>query len=150
MTMTMKTTFTPYAALAALMLLALSQTGCVQTQATRLTAEAQPPVPKEEVQVYRTPEHIGCAYDEVAIIHAQGDVAFTNEHGMIRAAKERAGEVGANGVVLGSIEEPGVGALAAALIGFLPDRRGELLAIFVHSPCRPLAAGEASATAGSE
>lgn len=148
--MTMKVNATTHVAIAALMLLAISQTGCVQTQATHLTAQPQPPVPKEEVRVYRTPEHVGCAYDEVAIIHAQGDVAFTNEHRMIKAAKERAGKVGANGVVLGPIEEPGVGALAAALIGFLPDRRGELLAIFVHSPCRPLTTSEPSARTGSE
>jgi len=141
---------TTHVAIATLILLAISQTGCVQTQATRLTAEAQPPVPEEEVRVYRTPGHIGCAYDEVALIHAQGDVAFTNEHRMIKAARKRAAKVGANGVILGTIEEPGVGALAAALVGFMPDRRGELLAVFVHSPCRPLPTDSAVTTLDSE
>lgn len=49
----MKANLTTHAAIGELMLLALSQTGCVQTQATRLTAEARPPVPEEAVQVYR-------------------------------------------------------------------------------------------------
>lgn len=122
----------------------------MQTQATRLTAEAQPPVLEEEVRVYRTPEHIGCAYDEVALIHAQGDVAFTNEHRMIKAARRRAAKVGANGVIPGTIEEPGVGALAAALVGFMPDRLGELLAVFAHSPCCPLPTDSAITTLDSE
>lgn len=143
----MKTTPIPPFAIATLLLLVLSQAGCVQTQATRLTTVPQPPVPEDEVRVYRTTEHVGCVYEEVALIHAQGDVAFTNEHRMIRAAVRRAAEVGANGVVLGTIEEPGVGALAAALLGLLPERRGELLAIFVPSPCRPTAPDGAPATA---
>jgi hypothetical protein len=110
--------------------------GCVQTQATMLDPTARPPIPEEQVRVYRTEESIECEYDEVAIIHAQGGANFTNENQMINAAKKRAGQIGANGVVLGTINEPSAGAkVAGAIFGVSPDRRGEMLAVYVYDPC---------------
>ena len=58
---------------------------------------------------------------------------------MVTAAKKRAGKIGANGVVLGSINEPSSGAkVAGAIFGVSPERRGEMLAVYVYDPCRPL------------
>jgi hypothetical protein len=112
--------------------------GCIQTQATMLDPTARPAVPAEEVRVYRTAESIECDYAEVALIHAQGGANFTNENQMIEAAKKRAGTIGANGVVLGTIDEPSAGAkVAGAIFGVSPDRRGEMLAVYVYDPCRP-------------
>lgn len=125
----------------ALLLLAFAVlSGCISTQATVLDPETRPEIAADSVRVYRTAESIKCEYAEVAIIHAQGGANFTNENQMINAAKKKAGKVGANGVVLGNINEPSAGAkVAGAIFGVSPDRRGELLAVFVYDPCRPLA-----------
>ena len=113
--------------------------GCIQTQATMLDPTSRPAIPPERVTVYRTVESIKCAYAEVAMIHAQGGANFTNEAQMIEAAKKKAGEVGANGVVLAEIQEPSSGAkVAGAIFGVSPERRGELLAVYVYYPCQPL------------
>lgn len=114
-------------------------TGCVQTQATMLDPTDRPAVPEDLVRVYRTSESIQCEYVEVAIIHAQGGANYTNENQMITAAKKRAGKIGANGVVLGTVNEPGAGAMVAgAIFGVSPTRRGEMLAVYVYDPCRSL------------
>ncbi len=95
----------------------------------------------DAVQVYRTPESVACAYEEVAIIHAQGDVNFTNEAQMIRKAKKAAAELGANGVILGGFKEPNaIVNVASAFLNFTPDRRGEMVAIVAENGCRPQAA----------
>lgn len=121
--------------------------GCIQTQATMLNTESRSEVIPDQVQVYRTLDNLTCAYEEVAVVFAQGDVAFTNEAQMIRAAKKRAAKVGANGIVLNQIKEPnGFAQLAGSLIGLSPDRRGELLAIYVPEPCQPI---EGAQTLGS-
>lgn len=115
----------------------LTLTGCIQTQATMLDPTTRPAVPPEEVRVYRNEASIECDYAEVALVHAQGGANFTNENQMIEAAKKRAGKIGANGVVLGTIDEPSAGAkVAGAIFGVSPDRRGEMLAVYVYDPCR--------------
>ncbi len=114
-------------------------TGCVQTQATMLDPTGRPPIPEDQVRVYRTSESIECEYAEIAVIHAQGGASYTNENQMINAAKKRAGGIGANGVVLGTVNEPSSGAkIAGAIFGVSPERRGEMLAVHVYDPCRPL------------
>ena len=114
-------------------------TGCVSTQATMLDPTSRPEVASEQVRVYRSETSIQCEYAEVAIINAQGGSNYTNEAQMFNAAKKRAGKIGANGVVIGNINEPSSGAkVAGAIFGVSPTRRGEMLAVYVYEPCRPL------------
>lgn len=123
--------------------LAFLASGCISTQATMLDPTSRPPVPQEEVRVYRAAESIECDYTEVAVLHAQGGSYLTNEHMMIKAAKKRAGKVGANGVVLGTINEPSSGAkVAGAIFGVGTERRGEMLAVYVD-PCQSEGANNA-------
>lgn len=96
-------------------------------------------ISEEQVRIYRSEASIQCEYAEVAIINAQGGSNYTNENQMFNAAKNRAGKIGANGVVLGNINEPSSGAkVAGAIFGVSPTRRGEMLAVYVYEPCRPL------------
>lgn len=135
--------FTSRLSVFAMVFFAAILTGCIQTQATMLNSEARSEVIPDQVQVYRTLDNLTCAYEEVAVVFAQGDVAFTNEAQMIRAAKKRAAKIGANGIVLSQIKEPnGFAQLAGSLIGLSPDRRGELLAIYVPEPCQSLATAQ--------
>ena len=119
--------------------------GCVQTQATMLDPTVRTEVLPEQVRVYRSEASIECAYAEVAIINAQGSSAYTNESQMFNAAKKKAGKIGANGVVIGAVKEPSSGAkVAGAIFGVSPERRGEMLAVYVYDPCRPIEGREAT------
>ncbi|HLA62971.1 MAG TPA: hypothetical protein VK610_00975 [Rhodothermales bacterium] len=107
--------------------------GCVQTQATMLGGQTYPPITEDQVRIYLNVDEIPGRYDQVAILHAQGATGYTNESQMYEALRRRAARIGANGVVVGNINEPGAGAqVAAAVFGMTTTRRGEALAIYVY------------------
>src|SRR5215475_8952353 len=113
------------------LLLMFIASGCVATQATMLRPSAHyGPVTPAQVQVFLREDDIKTPYEKVAIIYAQGEATMTDEVQMIAAAKEKAAQVGANGIVLSKIDEPSAGAKVAGLIfGVAVMRRGEVIGI---------------------
>jgi hypothetical protein len=106
---------------------------CVQTNAVRLgNAPARAPVPQEEVVVYRTAAQVPRRYEEVALLNAKGEASWTNEEKMFNSMRKKAGEMGANGIILDAISEPGAGAkVAGAILGTGAERKGKAIAIYV-------------------
>ena len=108
--------------------------GCVATQATLLNPSPvkRAAVPADQVRIYRTPAQVVGRYEEVALLHAQGETEWTNEKTMIASMRRKAGQVGANGLILDSIREPGaVERIAGAVLKTGSTRRGQAVAIFV-------------------
>lgn len=115
---------------AALLLLA----GCVQTQATLLDGTTYPPVHEDDVVIYLSEDDIPAEWKAIAIIHAQGEAQLTRESQMLRKARERAGELGANGLLIEDINEPSaVAQVAGEWLGTGSTRRGRLIAIRVFN-----------------
>ena len=81
-----------------LLLLALLA-GCATGHATRLDSTPRPAIAPDSVRVYTTRANIPGAYDEVAIVEADGATA-TSTDALIRKLREEAGKVGANAIVL--------------------------------------------------
>jgi hypothetical protein len=108
---------------------------CVSTQATRLgNGTIRPPVSPDQVAIYRTADQVPGKYEEVALLSSKGDYSMTDEEKMYRSMREKAGEMGANAIILQSVQEPGTGSkVAKALIGLSANREGKSLAIFVIS-----------------
>lgn len=78
-------------------------------------------------------------YTRVAILNASGSSGFTNEAQMIDKLWEEAAKVGANGVILMGIKEPGAGEkFVNVLMSGLADgtRKGQAIAIWVPSLAR--------------
>lgn len=119
--------------LAALVLISTTLCGCVSVQSTRLGSGAiRPPVSPDQVSIYRNSEQVGTRYEEVALLSASGDHGMTNEEQMYAGIRKKAGELGANGVILESVSEPTTGAkVAQAFLGTSANRRGKAVAIFV-------------------
>jgi len=119
--------------LAILVAVMISSTACVRTTATRLGAGSiRPPVPEHLVAIYRTADQVPGKYEEVALLNSTGNYSSTDEEKMFKSMREKAGQVGANGVILDSIKEPGTGGkVAQALFGVGGDRKGKAIAIFV-------------------
>ena len=111
----------------------VAASACVSTQAARLgSGVIRTPVPPDQVAIYRTPEQVPRPYEEVAILTSTGDYAATDEEKMYRSMRHKAGELGANGVILQSVQEPGTGAKALNFItGIGANRRGKAIAIYV-------------------
>jgi len=117
-----------------LICLSLLLISCVSTKAVRLGTSAQRPlVPWKEVVVYRTADQVPIKYEEVALLSATGDSAFTTEEGMWNSLRKKAGKLGANAIILDAMSEPSAGAKVAAafLLGTGAERKGKAIAIYV-------------------
>lgn len=120
-------------ALAGTLLMALS--GCVVTNAARLgsASASRPPVAADAVALYRVAGQVPGPYEEVALLNSKGDSNFTDEARMFESMRKKAGQMGANGVILDALSEPGHGAkVAAAIFGVSAQRKGSAVAIWVY------------------
>jgi hypothetical protein len=117
-------------ALGAFLLIAAT---CVRTTATRLGAgPLRPPVPEHLVAIYRTADQVPGKYEEVALLHSTGDYTATNEEEMFKSMRKKAGEVGANAIILDAVTEPSTaGKVTHAILGVGGERKGKALAIYV-------------------
>lgn len=107
---------------------------CVQTQATMLSSKTYTPLHPDDVVIYLAEDDIPGTYEKVALINAQGESGMTNESQMYAAARKRAAQIGANGILVEQIKEPGAGAkVAGAIFGVGTTRRGQMIAIYVHT-----------------
>jgi hypothetical protein len=128
--------------------LLLGMTGCVTTNAAMLgmPGEQRPEVEPDRVALYRVASQVPGPYEEVALLNSTGDSDMTNEAGMYESMREKAGEIGANGVILDALSEPGSGAkVAGAIFGVSVARKGKALAIWVYpAGQQPVASATAS------
>lgn len=108
--------------------------GCVTTNASMLgTASThRPAVLPENVALYRNADQVPRRYEEVALLNSEGDSDVTNETEMFESMKEKAGELGANAIILEALSEPSGGAkVAAEIFGISAPRKGRAVAIYV-------------------
>jgi len=92
------------------------------------------PTCPDAVKMYSSPSAVGSTYQEVALLNSSANTGFTTEAGMMKSMRKKAAEVGANGIIMGNIDEPGAGAkVAAAVFGTGAERKGKSVAIFVAS-----------------
>jgi hypothetical protein len=108
-------------------------TACVSTNAVLLDSNnVLPPLPPSDVIIYQTIEDIPFKYKKIAIISARGSSIYTDEAGMINAMREKAGKLGANGLVLQEIKDASAGAkVAGAIFGVGTNRTGNCTAIYL-------------------
>lgn len=113
-------------------------TACVTTRAIYIdpAAARYAPVPPESVRIFTTEAELDTLeYVRVAIIEASGSGEYTSQTGMIDAMRKKAGTLGANGLLLPQINEPGAGAkVAGAIFGTGTERKGNAVAIRILGP----------------
>jgi len=86
----------------------------------------------DAVRLYSTPSKVPSDYTEIALLNSTGSSGWTSESGMMKSMRKKAAEVGANGIILDRIDEPGAGAkVAGAIFGVGTERKGKSVAIFV-------------------
>jgi hypothetical protein len=113
--------------------LAVLASGCVRTNASILDPSAlyQKTCP-DAVVVYTNPERVGKPYKEVALLNSKGESGMTSEEGMVKSQSKKAAQVGANGLILGGVDEPKPGTkIIGAILGTGAERKGKALAIYV-------------------
>lgn len=105
---------------------------CVSAEATYLGPHANlTPVAEDSVRVFLPTDSVPPNCRALAVINLSGDPYSTSEGQMIRAAKRRAGKIGANAVQLPTMRDPKTGTrIAAAVFGPLVggNRKGNTTA----------------------
>ena len=106
---------------------------CVKTNAVRLgNAPQRAPFAADSVAVYRTADQVPGKYEEVAMLNATGESNWTNEEKMFASMRKKAGQMGANAIILDAINEASAGAkVAGAIFGTGTQRKGRSIAIYV-------------------
>lgn len=118
-------------AIAAMSLVA-SLSGCTRTNAALFDQTVQLARTCERgVIMYSTPAKAPNGYQELALLNSSGNTMFTSEGGMMKSMRKKAASVGATGIILSGIDEPGAGAkVAGAIFGTGADRKGKSVAIY--------------------
>ncbi|MCA2984757.1 MAG: hypothetical protein ACK6DR_07585 [Gemmatimonas sp.] len=113
--------------------LSLALAACVRTKSVLVDPSA-PPLPALDpanVRIFTSSEELDTlAYTRVALIEATASGELTSQSGMLQAMRKKAAKLGANGILLPSINEPGAGAkVAGAVFGTGTQRKGNVVAI---------------------
>ena len=119
----------------ATILAALALAGCmpVTTRATRLgLGPNHPPVPAQEVAVYSATDQIPGRYEDVAVLVASVEHRPETEKEMLISMRRKAGELGANAILIHTLDGRTRGEVARALAGVNPVRKGTAIALYVH------------------
>lgn len=114
-------------------------TGCVSTNVTKLdSAPTDLPanVDTSSVAVYSDTASVGCSYDRVALIEAQGSTSGVETSKMIEKAKTDAAKQGANALIIGktSTDDPDYNPLLFGGSDY-GSRTGRFLAVHEKRPC---------------
>ena len=109
------------------------------------------------VKLYTVPDRVPQPYREVALLNSLGQTSYSSEGDMIKSMRERAASIGANGIILGGIDEPSAMAKLAGLVAQIgadavgqpaqvsAERKGRAMAIYV--PADSIHTVDACATA---
>mgnify|MGYP007107461156 FL=1 len=120
------------------LLIALVSLSCVNTKSVMLdlTAVKRPEVPPDSVRILVDESELdGLDFIRVAMIEASGASGWTSQSGMVKAMRKKAGKLGANAILMPTINEPGAGAkIAAGLFNTVAERKGNVIAIFIVGP----------------
>ena len=116
--------------------IAISSSACVSTNAVVLSASpaaaTRAKVLPDQVRIFRTADQVKAKYEEIALLNSTGESSWTNEKGMVASMQKKAGELGANGIILDAISEASAGAkVAGAFLGTGSQRKGKSIAIFI-------------------
>jgi len=113
--------------------LAVLALGCVHVETTRVDpGPTLQPICPAGVVIYTAEGGVGRPYRTVAWLSASGESVGTSEADLVLSLRDRAAELGANGLVLGPVREPTLSAkIAGEVLGPGADREGMAAAIYI-------------------
>ncbi len=82
--------------------------GCVSMKVRKCTEKDYEPVPADQVAVYNQIGEVPAGYEKIATIHVQDALVRDNRERVLNKIKKQAGAIGANGIVLGTVNAPSV------------------------------------------
>jgi hypothetical protein len=92
------------------------------------------------IMLYTVPSRVQPPYREVALLSSVGKTSYSSESDMIKSMREKAAEVGANGIILDDIDEPSAMAKIAGQVAQIgADAAGQITTISAERKGRAMA-----------
>jgi hypothetical protein len=111
-------------------LLALLLGGCTTTGAVLLDGRPYPELDPYEVRVFLHEDDVPGEYERIALVTARSDASWADETDLIRAMRNPAARLGANGLIVGEVRDPTtLERVAEVLTEYEAQRRGRAVAI---------------------
>ena len=112
-------------------LLILIGSGCVSSSVTKLATKDYQPVRPENVRIIMDANELPEDFEKVALIKTKQNYNFKDKRAH-KKARKKAGELGANGIILKGMDEPGTGGkITSAVFGVGGQTEGNMVAIYV-------------------
>ena len=110
-------------------------TSCMSTNAAVMDVNVKlAPICTDGVALFTSPDRVGKDYQEVAILSSRASTEYTTEKGMYESQKRKAASLGANGVIVNSMNQPQAGTqVVGVLLGTGTERHGSSLAVYIPS-----------------
>ena len=89
-------------------LLVIACSGCVSMKVRKCTMKTFDPVPADQVVVYQQASDVPVGFVKIATIHVQDALVHDNKDRVLQKIRKKAGAIGANGIVLGVLNQPTV------------------------------------------
>ena len=116
-----------------LIVISLLFTACVSTHALKLSSVSHPPLSSDSVQVYVSEDEVKENFEKVATIEVKGSSIWKTKEALLKRLKEKAGAIGANGIILLDVKDRSLGVKALDLYftaGLLTRKKIQAIAIF--------------------
>lgn len=111
--------------------LLLVTTSCVKTSVTKLATKDYQPVRPDNVRIIMDESEVPDNFQKVALIKTKLNYNFKDKKAH-KKARKKAGELGANAVILKGMDEPGTGGkVTSAILGVGGQTEGNMVAIYV-------------------
>ena len=114
---------------------------CVSTKATAINpANKRLPTSPDKVVLYTSADRVPGKYEELAFLNTRADSIWRSEAAVLNSIREKAAEVGANGVILDASSEPSAAAKIVSFYFFgfdVAGRKNKAVAIYVFPPEEP-------------
>lgn len=111
-------------------LLALS--ACQQVKVTPISPAPRPAVITDSVRLFFSREAVPYRYDEIAVLSMAVDWFVKDKESIYLALRTKAGQLGANAVILAPLEVPTRDERVAPVLVSSGGLRGNALAVFLH------------------
>ena len=105
---------------------------CQAVKVTPIDPAPRPFVATDSVRLFYSLEAIPFRYDEVAVLDMEADWLREDREDIYRALREKAGQLGANAIVVAPIDEPSSGEKVASVLVTRTGYRGKAVAVFLH------------------
>jgi hypothetical protein len=119
----------------ALLILAVLAGGCVSVNYTKLGENEYQATDPSAVIVYADPSDVPGKFEKIGLLNASGGSNFSNEQSLVDAMKQKAAEMGADGIILGELKDAdSLAKVAGAFLGVPVQRHGQAVAIRFLDP----------------